>query len=60
MIRLFKEYKMERLEYIVNDYIDTCGSKIESIQYQTTIDADGDIVYSVCIVHDLSFVNSYK
>jgi len=59
MIKILEEVDSSRLEKAVNEYIDTCGSKIESIQFTCALNEDG-IILHCCIVHDLSFVNQYK
>ena len=59
MIKIFENEDYIKLEKAVNGYIDTCGSKIESIQFTTSCNEFG-IVFHCCIVHDLSFVNQYK
>lgn len=59
MIKIFEEMDSSKLEKAVNEYIDTCGSKIESIQFTTSCNEFG-IVFNCYIVHDLSFVNQYK
>ena len=55
MIKIFSNSNIKELEKMVNEYIEICGSKIFSIQYQAT---ETDV--SVCIVHDLDFINNYK
>lgn len=59
MIKIFESLDFNSLENKVNNYIDKCDSKISDIQFRTVMNEE-QIIFHVCIVHDLDFANSYK
>jgi len=59
MIKIFENNDWSLLEKQVNEYLETCGSKVSDIQFRTNM-TEGEILFHVCIVHDLDFLNMYK
>lgn len=60
MIKIFENEDYIKLEKAVNEYIDDCGSKIESIKLSVVTLNENSVLFHCCIVHDLSFINQYK